>query len=70
MEIAKQFGRNLRTIRKEAGFTQDRLAAEALMDRATVSRFENGLCLPRLDHIQRLTEATGAPVGAFLEGIA
>ncbi|MGN6275640.1 MAG: helix-turn-helix domain-containing protein [Solirubrobacterales bacterium] len=70
MEIAKQFGRNLRAVRKEAGFTQDRLAAEALMDRATVSRFENGLCLPRLDHIQRLTEATGVPVGVLLEGIA
>jgi transcriptional regulator with XRE-family HTH domain len=70
MEIAKQFGRNLRRVRKEAGFTQDRLAAEALMDRATVSRFENGLCLPRLDHIQRLIKATGVQVGDLLEGIA
>ena len=70
MEIAKQFGRNLRRVRKQAGFTQDRLAAEALMDRAAVSRLENGHRLPRLDHIQRLTKATGVPVGDLLEGIA
>jgi transcriptional regulator with XRE-family HTH domain len=70
VEIAKRFGRNLRTARKEAGFTQDRLAAEAIMDRATISRFENGLCLPRLDHIQRLTKAIGVQVADLLEGIA
>jgi transcriptional regulator with XRE-family HTH domain len=69
MEAAKQFGRNLRRVRKEAGFTQDRLAAEAYTHRAAVSRMENGHQIPRLDHIQWLAKGVGVQVRDLLHGI-
>jgi transcriptional regulator with XRE-family HTH domain len=69
MDLAEQFGCNLYALRKEAGFTQDRLAAEVFMDRASVSRYEQGHCLPRLDHMVRLARAIDVPVRDLLYGI-
>jgi transcriptional regulator with XRE-family HTH domain len=69
MEVAEQFGRNLHRARREAGITQDRLAAEVFMDRSGLSRMENGLRLPRLDHVVRLAEAVGVQVRDLLHGI-
>jgi transcriptional regulator with XRE-family HTH domain len=69
MEVARQFGRNLHSARRDAGLTQDRLAAEVYLDRAAVSRLENGHRIPRLDHILRLAEAVGVQVRDLLRGI-
>ena len=66
MDFAEQFGRNLSALRKEAGFPQDRLAAEVCMDRASVSRYEQGHCLPRLDHLVRLARAIDVQVRDLL----
>jgi transcriptional regulator with XRE-family HTH domain len=70
MNVAEQFGRNLCALRKEAGFTQDRLAAEVFMDRASVSRYEQGQCFPRLDHVVRLARAIDVQVRDLLYGIS
>jgi len=69
MDVAKQFGLNLSTLRQEAGFTQDRLAAEVFMNRASVSRYERGHCYPRLDHVVRLARAIDVQVRDLLYGI-
>lgn len=69
MNVAEQFGRNLTALRQEAGFTQDRLAAEVFMDRASVSRFERGHCYPRLDHVVRLARVIDVQVRDLLYGI-
>jgi len=69
MKLAEQFGRNLAAVRREAGFTQDRLAAEVFMDRAALSRLEQGHRLPRLDLVVRLAEAIGVQVRDLLHGI-
>ncbi|HVD40525.1 MAG TPA: helix-turn-helix transcriptional regulator [Solirubrobacterales bacterium] len=69
MEAAKQFGRNLHSARRQAEMTQDRLAAEAFMHRAAVSRMENGLQLPRLDHMVWLAAGMGVQVRDLLRGI-
>ena len=69
MEAARQFGRNLHRARRQAGMTQDRLAAEAFMHRAAVSRMENGRQLPRLDHMVWLAEGIGVQVRDLLYGI-
>lgn len=69
MEIAEQFGRNLAAVRREAGFTQDQLAAEVFLDRAALSRLEQGHRMPRLDHVVRLAEAIGVQVRDLLYGI-
>jgi len=69
MEAAKQFGRNLTALRREAGFTQDRLAAEVYMGRNMLSRLEQGHRLPRLDHIVLLARVIDVQVRDLLYGI-
>lgn len=69
MEAAEQFGHNLTVLRREAGFTQDRLAAEAYMGRNMLSRLEQGHRIPRLDHIVLLAEVIDVQVRDLLYGI-
>jgi transcriptional regulator with XRE-family HTH domain len=69
MEAAEQFGRNLTVLRREAGFTQDRLAAEVYMGRNALSRLEQGHRLPRLDQMVLLAEVIGVQVRDLLYGI-
>ena len=67
--VAKRFGRNLHVARWEARITQEDLAARVFIDRATLSRMENGHRLPRLDHIVRLADGIGVQVRDLLYGI-
>ncbi|MGN6664107.1 MAG: helix-turn-helix domain-containing protein [Solirubrobacterales bacterium] len=69
MNVAEKFGRNLAAVRREAGFTQDQLAAELFMTRAALSRLEQGHRLPRLDLVVRLAQAIGVQVRDLLYGI-
>ena len=69
MDLAEQFGRNLTALRREAGFTQDRLAAEAYMGRTALSRLERGQRFPRLDHMALLAEVIGVQIRDLLYGI-
>jgi transcriptional regulator with XRE-family HTH domain len=69
MEAAEQFGRNLTALRREAGFTQDRLAAETYMGRTALPRLERGQRLPRLDHMILLAEVIGVQIRDLLYGI-
>ena len=69
MELAEQFGRNLAAVRREAGFTQDRLAAEVYMSRNVLSRLERGHRLPRLDHMVLLARVIDVPVRDLIYGI-
>jgi transcriptional regulator with XRE-family HTH domain len=69
MEAAKQFGRNLRTARRQAGLTQDRLAAEVYLHHSAISRIETGKYIPRLDHVIRLAAALELRVRDLLFGI-
>ena len=69
MTVAKQFGRNLSTARREGGMTQGQLAAQIFMDRAALSRLENSHRLPRLDHVVRMADAVGVQVRDLLYGI-
>ena len=41
-DFLETFGKNLATIRKEKGFSQERLAFEAGLDVMTISRIERG----------------------------
>jgi transcriptional regulator with XRE-family HTH domain len=69
MDVAERFGRNLAALRQEAGFSQDRLAAEVFMHRASLSRYEQGHIYPRLDHVVRLARAIDVQVRDLLHGI-
>ncbi|HET8954763.1 MAG TPA: helix-turn-helix transcriptional regulator [Solirubrobacterales bacterium] len=69
METAERFGRNLTLLRREAGFTQDRLAVEVYMSRTALSLLERGHRLPRLDHMVLLARVIDVQVRDLLYGI-
>jgi transcriptional regulator with XRE-family HTH domain len=69
MEAAERFCCNLTVLRREAGFTQDRLAAEVYMGRNLLSRLERGHRIPRLDHMVLLARVIDVHVRDLLFGI-
>lgn len=50
------FGENLKTLRKQKGFSQEELAARLHVVRQTVSKWEKGLSVPDADALIRLAE--------------
>ena len=69
MEVGAQFGGNLRKARREAGLTQDRLAAEVFLHRSGISAMERGQRVPRVDDVLRLAEGVGVEARDLLHGI-
>ncbi|MFS1901189.1 helix-turn-helix domain-containing protein [Vibrio lentus] len=55
-EIAKQFGLNLKAVRKKRGISQDRLALIADIDRSYVGRIERGEVNVTLEKVYQLSE--------------
>src|SRR5918998_648800 len=55
----------VRRIRKELGWSQERTAAEAGIDRVTLVHIENGKTSPTVDTLQKLAGALGVEVSAF-----
>lgn len=50
------FGENLKTLRKQKGFSQEELAARLHVVRQTVSKWEKGRSVPDADALIRLAE--------------
>ena len=61
----KAFGRALREIRREKGYTQESLAFECGLDRTYISLLELGSNSPTLDTILSLCRALDTPLSAF-----
>lgn len=53
----RRFGARIRQLRVRAEFSQERLAEVSGLDRKTISRTENGVHSPRLDHILAIAMA-------------
>lgn len=54
--VCEAFGRNLRTIRKSKGFSQERLAHEAGIDRSYVGKIERGEVNVTIEKLYLLAE--------------
>ncbi len=67
--IAKQFGANLKKIRKEKNLTQVDVAFEADLEPSYMTRLENGRSEPSLSTVLILAKALDVEVNALLEGI-
>ncbi len=65
----KRFGVNLRSVRDEAGMSQEALAHDARLDRAAISIIERGTRAANLRTILKLARALKVPPGALLAGI-
>ena len=60
------FGENLKTRRKNKGFTQEELAARLNVVRQTVSKWEKGLSVPDADMLIKLAELYEVSVADLL----
>ena len=60
------FSENLKTLRKQRGFTQEELAARLNVVRQTVSKWESGLSVPDADMLMRLAEILETTVSTLL----
>jgi transcriptional regulator with XRE-family HTH domain len=63
------FGRNVARIRNERGFSQDKLAEKADLDRTYVSGIERGVRNPGIKSVIRIAKALNAPVGDLCKGV-
>jgi transcriptional regulator with XRE-family HTH domain len=57
--------KSVRQIRKERGWSQERTAAEAGIDRVTLVHIETGKSSPTVDTLQKLASALAVEVGDF-----
>ncbi len=60
------FAKNLRLVRVNAGVSQERMAAEAGLDRAFVGTLERGQRNISIDNIELLAKAVGVPARELL----
>ncbi len=67
MDIKKQVGPRIKTLRKNRGLTQEQLAA--LIDRSVdgISNLERGLSLPNFETLERLAVNLKVPIKAFFD---
>jgi transcriptional regulator with XRE-family HTH domain len=70
VELERSYGRNLRRIRKERGYSQETLAFRAEVHRTEVSLLERGNRDPGVNMTLRLAGALGVGPGELLAGAA
>lgn len=66
MNERKRIGERIREERKKKGLTQEMLAQKVGMQRAHISRIEQGKCSTGFDLLQRIAEALGCEID-FIE---
>jgi transcriptional regulator with XRE-family HTH domain len=64
---SQQFGRAVRRLREERGWSQERLAEAADMNRSYVGELERGIAMPSLQTIYKLAAALTTTPSALLE---
>jgi transcriptional regulator with XRE-family HTH domain len=64
-----QFGHNVARIRNERGFSQDKLAEKADLDRTYVSGIERGVRNPGIKTVIRIAKALNVNVGELCKGV-
>ena len=60
------FSENLKTLRKQKGFSQEELASRLHVVRQTISKWEKNLSVPDADTLIRLAEILGESVSELL----
>ena len=60
------FGENIKTLRKQKGFSQEELAARLHVVRQTISKWEKNLSVPDADTLIRLAEILEVSVSELL----
>ena len=63
------FGRNVARIRDARGFSQDKLAEKADLDRTYISGIERGVRNPGIKTVIRIAKALNASIGDLCKGV-
>ncbi len=66
MATQHPLGTNVRRIRERKGWSQEKLAEMAELDRTYVSGIERGIRNPTVGVIQRIADALGVPAAELL----
>jgi len=69
MDIRKKFGKRLRQLREERGWSQEEFADRAGLHRTYVSAVERGVRNSTLSVIERLAKALGVSLAEMLGGM-
>lgn len=69
MDVRKKFGKRLRTLREERGWSQEEFADRAGLHRTYVSAVERGVRNPTLSVLERLAKALGVPLSRLVESV-
>jgi len=65
--LIRTLANNIRTFRREAGYSQEQFALEADVDRTFVSQIERMVANPSLRTIARLADVLGISVNTLLQ---
>ena len=63
------FGRNVARIRADRGFSQDKLAEKADLDRTFISGIERGVRNPGIKTVLRIARALEVSIGELFKGV-
>lgn len=63
----KKLGRQVRKVREQRGYSQDRVYLEGDIPRVTIYRIEGGLVDPQSWTLRRIAETIGVPVKRFFD---
>jgi transcriptional regulator with XRE-family HTH domain len=66
LNLSHQIGSRIYRIRKQYGWTQERLAIECQMSRTVISSVENGDANPQTLTLARIAAGLAVPVGSLL----
>lgn len=66
--VVKVFGKRVRELREIKGWSQERLAEEAGLDRSYVGGIERGDRNPSLKNIARMARALGVHISELFKG--
>ena len=68
-DILVRFGRRVRELRKEQGYSQEGFAYECELDRTYVGGIERGERNVALRNIERIAETLGITVAELMDGV-
>ncbi|OBQ56723.1 hypothetical protein VQ01_03960 [Tamlana sp. s12] len=60
-------GNHIRKVRKQKGYTQEKLANEIYVDISQISRIERGILNTSISTIKAISEALGVPLKELLD---
>lgn len=67
MNIRKQFGKNVKALRKVKGLSQEAFGFEADIHRTYISDIERGFRNPSLEMIEKIAKSLGVTPGELID---